>query len=57
MLFFFAFDIVFNFFTPFFDDNEELIIGFKEISFHYILGWFFLDILATAPLEFFIPDT
>lgn len=45
----FIFDIILQFFIPFYNYEEELIISKHLIALNYIKGWFFIDIIASIP--------
>lgn len=49
---FFCCDIVLNFFTGYYTEPDEvLVMDPKEIWFHYVRGWFVIDIFASVPLD------
>ena len=50
----FGIDILLNFRTAYFKDNNELEVRSKEIAKHYLRTWFFLDLLATVRLDLII---
>ena len=50
---FFAVDIVLQFFTAYFDDNQELVTDRKVIACHYLKTWFALDFVAIIPFNLF----
>lgn len=45
-----AIDIVFNFFTTYFDSNEEEIFNHWKIVKNYLTGEFAMDVIATFPI-------
>jgi len=47
----FMVDIILNFVTPDFDDEDILIIDTKLLAINYIFGWFIPDLIATLPFE------
>ena len=52
---FFAIDIVVVFFSAFYDDNFYLIDNLKDISIHYVFGWFLLDLSAIVDINWITP--
>lgn len=44
-----AFDIIVNFLTSFYDNNNNLQTSFKRIAKNYFQGWLFIDILSVLP--------
>ena len=50
---FFGIDILIVFFSAFFDDDFYIVDELKDIARFYILGWFFLDVLAITPFDVF----
>ena len=50
---YFMFDIVLNFQTAYFDD-DQLIVDRKLICINYIKTWFIIDIIATFPVDWTI---
>jgi len=44
-----AIDVVFNFFTTYFDSNEEEVFNHWKIVRNYLTGEFIIDVLATFP--------
>jgi CRP-like cAMP-binding protein len=47
----FAVDIVLNFFTAYINDNKEYVLDRKLIIRHYLLTWFFLDVVSCIPFN------
>ena len=47
----FAIDIVFNFFTAYFDEEEEIVLSRKLIAKNYVKGWFFIDLISIFPVN------
>jgi len=45
----FMIDIIFQFFIPFYNYEEDLIKTKIEIAKNYITGWFFIDLIASIP--------
>jgi len=52
---FFMFDIVLNFNTGFYD-RGNLIMGRRAIIVNYVRGWFWLDLLASFPYTWVLPQ-
>ncbi|KAK3249980.1 hypothetical protein CYMTET_40621 [Cymbomonas tetramitiformis] len=49
---FFCCDILLNFFTGYYTEPDEvLVMDPKDIWFHYIRGWFVIDVFASVPLD------
>ena len=49
---FFFFEIVFIFFTPYFNKNNVLVVSHKKIAIHYIKSkWFWIDTLSIIPFD------
>ena len=48
---FFIIDFFLGFFTAFLDFEETLISNNKSIVIHYLLGWFFVDLLSGIPIN------
>ena len=49
----FTIDIFFNFFTAYFDDEENIILNRKLIAKAYLKSWFFVDLISVLPVSFF----
>lgn len=49
--FFFFIDMVFTFFTAFYDKRDELVQRHKEIALSYLKSWFFLDLFMIIPVS------
>ena len=47
----FAIDIILNFLTAYFDDDDNLITSRKIIACSYLKSWFFVDLIATIPIS------
>lgn len=47
----FFIDIVLNFFTAYYDENENLELDKKKIAKNYITSWFIIDVISTIPLQ------
>lgn len=47
----FIIDIIFNFISCHITKDNVLIHKFWDIIFHYIKGWFILDVLSIIPFE------
>lgn len=52
---FLAFDVVLNFFTGYFYDGV-LVMKQYHLVFHYLTGWFWIDLLSTIPWSFLFTD-
>lgn len=48
---FFYGDILVNFISAYYDDEDELIVSKKTIFWHYITGWFFFDLVGAFPID------
>ena len=47
----FALDVLINFFTAYYDYNDNLITAHKKIASNYLTGWFGLDIIGVFPFD------
>ena len=47
----FAIDIIMNFFSAYYDGNDELIYNKKTIAIRYISSWFFIDFISILPFS------
>jgi len=47
----FAFDIILNFISAYYDPMNGLITDFKTIGITYVKGWFWIDVIAVLPLD------
>ena len=54
---FFITDIVINFRTAYYRIDGELELDAKAISINYARGWFFLDLVASLPIDWFLPNS
>ena len=55
---FFLTDMLINFVTPLKNDRGEINVNPRDIAKNYLTKWFFIDVLASLPLEvvtFIIP--
>ncbi|CAD8184026.1 unnamed protein product [Paramecium pentaurelia] len=52
---FFA-DIVINFFSAFFDEEQRIIDDYQMIAKQYLTGWFTIDFIAVLPITYFLDD-
>jgi len=50
----FLIDIVLNFFTGYYDQNNNLIMDKPKIATKYLKGWFLLDFVALFPFDIII---
>lgn len=48
---FFFLDIVFTFFSAYYNNRDELIVDRRKIALSYIKGWFFLDVVMVLPIS------
>ena len=48
----FTLDIIFTFFSAYYNKIEELISTHREIACGYLKTWFIIDILSILPLQF-----
>ncbi len=48
----FTLDIIFSFFTAYYNRVEVLISSKRTISLSYLKSWFILDIIAILPLDY-----
>ena len=53
----FIIDIVFNFRTAFYDKQGKLELDHKLISRNYLRSWFFIDLIASVPTDWFNTGT
>ena len=44
-------DIVVNFFSAYYDFEDELVFSRKKIAYNYISGWFFFDLVGVFPFN------
>jgi hypothetical protein len=51
----FAADILLTFVTAYFHEGE-IIYDIRKIANNYICGWFFIDFIATFPMQLLIPE-
>jgi len=60
MDFLFIVDLIFNFFIPYIDQEDEMVCNHKMIAKNYVTGWFGFDLLSSIPsstIIFFIEET
>jgi len=50
---FYLIDIVFNFFSQYYDERENIIIIHQRIIAHYLTGWFCFDFITALPFNLF----
>lgn len=48
---FLSLDILLNFRTTFVNKKGEVVFGARSIAFHYMRGWFILDLIAAIPFD------
>jgi hypothetical protein len=56
LTFIFAADIVLNFFTGYYDKGTE-VRSKLLIAKEYVRFWFWVDVVATIPFEYFVPES
>ncbi|TNV85840.1 hypothetical protein FGO68_gene9701 [Halteria grandinella] len=49
----FALDMIFNFFTAYYDSDFNIIDDQKMIAWNYMMHWFSIDLLSVIPFEIF----
>lgn len=49
----FSIDLVFNFFTPYYDIADCLVVKRRLIIRNYLTSWFFVDLLSCFPFQLF----
>lgn len=49
--FIFMIDIIINFFTAYYNDKYILIDKWTTISWNYLKGWFFIDLISIIPFN------
>ena len=47
-------DVFVNFYTAYYDENDELVVDQKAITSKYLRGWFFMDLIASIPFDILI---
>jgi hypothetical protein len=47
----FAFDILANFLSPFYDATDCLVVKRRLIARNYITSWFFVDVISCFPFQ------
>lgn len=52
--FLFMADMVFNFFTGYFNDSGLYVDRLPTIASTYLRSWFFLDFVSSVPFDFFV---
>lgn len=55
--FVFVIDIFVNFFSAYFDTEDNLVVSKKKIAKNYLSGWFWIDFLSVIPFELFFPES
>ena len=45
----FLIDMVFNFFTPYINSDQKLVVDKKKIAYNYLNSWFFIDLICILP--------
>ena len=51
----FTVDIMLNFKTGYIS-NGTAVMHPKKIRYHYLAGWFFIDLIGTIPFKYFVPE-
>ena len=54
LLFFLDMFVIFN--TALTTEDFETIDEHKQIAIHYLKGWFWIDLIAILPIEWFVPE-
>jgi len=47
-------DVIVNFRTAYMDDNRELVEDWDKIAYHYLTGWFAVDLIASLPIDLLV---
>ena len=47
----FTIDIICNFFTAYFDSDDDLILQRSVIAKNYLKGWFLIDLISVFPVN------
>lgn len=47
----FILDIVFTFFSAYYNDSEQLVSSRRAICCHYVRSWFILDLISVLPFS------
>jgi len=47
----FLVDLIVTFFACYYEDDFEIIEDLCAIAYHYLTGWFFLDLVSILPFE------
>jgi len=50
----FSIDIIINFFSAYYDQNDDIVIDKRKIAIKYIKSWFIIDFLGVFPIYLFI---
>ena len=53
----FLLDIIINFVSSYFDNEDNLVVEHKKIAINYLKGWFWIDFISIIPFEFIFPDS
>ena len=51
---FFMLDLAVNFYTAFYDRNEQLVTDHRLIKLHYLRSWFLVDLFGSIPFDYLI---
>ncbi len=47
-------DLIFNFITAYFDNEESLVDNRTRIACNYLKSWFLIDLFSITPVSFFM---
>ena len=50
----FVVDILINFRTTYVNRNDEVVSHPGKIAYHYLRGWFVIDLVAAIPFDIFV---
>lgn len=54
--FLFLSDLVITFFTPYYDDDEQIVVSLKKIAKNYLKFWFWMDLISVLPLDYVLSN-
>jgi hypothetical protein len=46
-----------NFLSAYEDEENRIVDRLDKIAWEYITGWFIIDLVAVAPINYFLSDT
>ena len=52
----FLVDLIINFLSAYEDEDKKIIDDPKKIAYEYLVGWFTIDLIAVAPINYIITD-